>query len=199
MIKIRLRRVGGKKQPHYRVVVADARSPRDGRFIEIIGHLDPRQDPPAFHIAEERAIHWLQQGAQPTEAVVRMLNQLGTYQKVERVKAGESLEEIMAEMRVEVAERERVAEKTAEPPRAEEAAEEPAREEIEGPGVDTPVAELGLSSRIVKSLSGADVDTVRDLVDKLAEGREAVLGISGLGEKSLVEIEEVLKAHGLLE
>lgn len=199
MIKIRLRRVGGKKQPHYRVVVADARSPRDGRFIEIIGHLDPRQDPPTFQIAEERAIHWLQQGAQPTEAVVRMLNKLGTYQKLERVKAGESLEEIMAEMRAEAAEREREAAKAAAAPVAEKAAVEPEREEAKGPAGDMPVEDLGLSSRIVKSLSEADVDTVQGLLEKLAAGREAVLGISGLGEKSLEEIEEALKDHGYRE
>jgi small subunit ribosomal protein S16 len=82
MIKIRLRRVGGKKQPHYRVVVADARSARDGRFIEIIGHLDPRQDPPAFQITQERAIYWLERGAQPTGAVARLLDKLGTYQTI---------------------------------------------------------------------------------------------------------------------
>lgn len=199
MIKIRLRRVGGKKQPHYRVVVADVRSPRDGRFIEIIGHLDPRQDPPTFQIAEERAIHWLQQGAQPTDAVIRMLNQLGTYQKLERVKAGESLEEIMAEMRVEAAERERVAAEAPPPPAAEKAAEEPEREKAKAPAGDMPVEELGLSSRIVKLLSEADVDTVHDLLDKLAVGKETILGIPGLGAKSLEEIEEALKDHGFRE
>ena len=63
MVKIRLRRVGAKKQPSYRVVVADAHSPRDGRFIETIGHYDPLRDPPAIRIDEARALHWLRQGA----------------------------------------------------------------------------------------------------------------------------------------
>ena len=77
MVRIRLRRVGAKKQPSYRVVVADQRSPRDGRFLECIGHYNPRSDPPAVDIDQERASFWLQKGAQPSEAVARMLESLG--------------------------------------------------------------------------------------------------------------------------
>jgi small subunit ribosomal protein S16 len=77
MVKIRLRRVGAKKQPHYRVVVADSHSPRDGKFIEIIGTYNPRTDPPAMEIDAERAVYWLGVGAQPSEAVRRMLDKLG--------------------------------------------------------------------------------------------------------------------------
>ncbi|TEU17287.1 MAG: 30S ribosomal protein S16, partial [Anaerolineales bacterium] len=69
MVRIRLCRVGAKKQPSYRVVVADQRAPRDGRFIEIIGHYNPRTDPPTMVIKEERALLWLARGAQPSEAV----------------------------------------------------------------------------------------------------------------------------------
>ena len=81
MVKIRLRQVGAKKQLSYRVVVADARSPRDGRFIENIGHYNPRTDPPTVRIDEERARYWLSQGAQPTDPVRRMLEQLGITEK----------------------------------------------------------------------------------------------------------------------
>lgn len=77
MVKIRLSRVGRKKKPSYRVVVADSRAPRDGAFIEIIGHYDPLVDPPAVTIDEEKALKWLRQGAQPTEAVARLLDKLG--------------------------------------------------------------------------------------------------------------------------
>ena len=77
MVKIRLRRVGAKGQPFYRVVVSEARTPRDGRFIETIGHYNPRTDPPTIHIDAERALHWLRNGAQPTEAVAKMLRDLG--------------------------------------------------------------------------------------------------------------------------
>ncbi len=82
MVKIRLRRVGAKKQPSYRVVVADSRSPRDGRFLETIGHYNPRTDPPTVHIDEDRALHWLRQGAQPTEVVAKMLRDLGIMDKL---------------------------------------------------------------------------------------------------------------------
>lgn len=77
MVKIRLRRVGAKNKPMYRVVVADSRSPRDGAFIEIIGHYNPLTDPEAFAIDEEKALGWLKRGAQPTDTVARLLSKAG--------------------------------------------------------------------------------------------------------------------------
>lgn len=77
MVRIRLRRMGAKKKPFYRIVVADQRSPRDGRFIENIGTYDPMTDPPTVHIKGERASHWLGVGAQPSEAVARLLKKNG--------------------------------------------------------------------------------------------------------------------------
>lgn len=97
MVKIRLRRVGGKKQPSYRVVVADSRAPRDGRFIEVIGFHNPRTEPETIEIKEDRALHWLSVGAQPSEAVARLLKKLGTMARFERLKQGEPLEELLAE------------------------------------------------------------------------------------------------------
>lgn len=76
-VKIRLRRMGAKKKPFFRIVVADARSPREGRFIETIGHYDPKGDPPVYTVDQERAKHWLSHGAQPTEAVARVLFRVG--------------------------------------------------------------------------------------------------------------------------
>ena len=81
MLKIRLRRMGAPKKPKYRVVVAEARSPRDGAFIEIIGHFDPLTDPETFVIDEEKAKGWLEQGAQPTDTVSRLLTKAGIIQK----------------------------------------------------------------------------------------------------------------------
>lgn len=72
-VKIRLKRVGAKKNPHYRVVVADSRSPRDGRFIEEIGHYNPQTNPSTFKIDGERAKYWLGCGAQPTDTVRALL------------------------------------------------------------------------------------------------------------------------------
>ncbi len=77
MVRIRLRRQGKRNQPSYRIVVADARAPRDGRFIEILGFYNPRTNPPTFRVNEERARYWLSQGAQPTEAVARLLRKVG--------------------------------------------------------------------------------------------------------------------------
>ena len=73
MVRIRLRRQGAKKQPSYRIVVADQRSPRDGKFIEIIGHFNPRTEPNTVEVDRERALYWLKQGARPSEAVARLL------------------------------------------------------------------------------------------------------------------------------
>ena len=75
--KIRLRRMGQKKSPFYRIVVSDSRSPRDGRFIEEIGTYDPNTDPSTFKVNEEAAKKWLQNGAQPTDAVSRIFKSVG--------------------------------------------------------------------------------------------------------------------------
>ena len=76
-VKLRLTRIGKKKQPQYRIVAADARSPRDGRFIEILGHYDPRQNPSALTVDNAKAVKWLSQGAQPTERVAKLLEVSG--------------------------------------------------------------------------------------------------------------------------
>ena len=77
MVKIRLRRMGAKKAPFYRIVVADSRSPRDGRCIEEIGTYDPNLDPSVFKIDEEAAKKWLSVGAQPTEVVAKLFKAAG--------------------------------------------------------------------------------------------------------------------------
>ena len=77
MLKIRLNRLGAKKSPFYRIVVADARSPRDGKFIEEIGTYDPNQEPSVFKVDEEAAKKWLNNGAQPTEMVGKIFKAAG--------------------------------------------------------------------------------------------------------------------------
>jgi small subunit ribosomal protein S16 len=76
-VKIRLKRMGQKKAPFYRVVVADARAPRDGRFIQEIGTYDPTKEPSAFSVNEELAKKWLADGAQPTETIARLFKKAG--------------------------------------------------------------------------------------------------------------------------
>jgi len=86
MVKIRLRRVGAKHKPNYRVVVADVRAPRDGAFIDIIGHYNPLTDPETVVIDEEKALSWLRQGAQPTDTVARLLTKVGILEKFKTIK-----------------------------------------------------------------------------------------------------------------
>ena len=77
MMKIRLRRMGAKKQPTYRFVVADSRSPRDGKFIEILGHYNPRTEPKTVEVDAAKATEWIKKGAQPTETVRRLFAEKG--------------------------------------------------------------------------------------------------------------------------
>jgi small subunit ribosomal protein S16 len=80
-VKLRLMRMGKKKQPVYRVVAADSRSPRDGRFIEILGTYEPRQEPSRIKVDNAKAIRWLKEGAQPTDTVARILTLSGAIEE----------------------------------------------------------------------------------------------------------------------
>ncbi|MFL5657107.1 MAG: 30S ribosomal protein S16 [Ktedonobacteraceae bacterium] len=86
-VKIRLKRTGKKKTPSYRVVVADARSPRDGRIIENLGWYNPLVEPSAIKIDEEKVLGWLKNGAQPTESVAQLLKRIGVLDRFEQSKA----------------------------------------------------------------------------------------------------------------
>lgn len=97
MVRIRLRRVGSKRQASYRVVVTDVKSPRDGRFIEKIGFYNPRTQPATMELLEDRALYWLQKGAQPSDAAVTILRKLGTLDRYERLRKGEAMEALLAE------------------------------------------------------------------------------------------------------
>lgn len=97
MLRIRLSRMGKKRQPSYRVVVADVEAKRDGRIVERIGHYNPLVDPIEYGIKEERALYWLSVGAQPSDAVRRLLEKQGTYDRLKRLHGGETLEALVAE------------------------------------------------------------------------------------------------------
>src|SRR3954463_4162214 len=86
-VKLRLTRVGKTKQPQYRIVAADSRSPRDGRFIEIVGHYNPRTEPSTLKVDNEKAVKWLQQGAQPTDRVRKLLEISGALEEFGAAKA----------------------------------------------------------------------------------------------------------------
>jgi small subunit ribosomal protein S16 len=97
MVRIRLRRVGLKGQPSYRIVVADKESPRDGRFLENIGFYNPRTNPATISVHEDKAYEWMSKGAQPTESVAMIFKTCGLSDRYERFKAGESLDTLLAE------------------------------------------------------------------------------------------------------
>ena len=126
-VKLRLMRIGKKKQPQYRIVVMDERAPRDGRYIEQIGRYDPRQQPSLVEVDNARAADWLSKGAQPTETVEKLLNVSGALNTM-KVKSGEI--HVVGVQRDEAG--------SAEPESAE--AEAPA-DEVEAEGSEPEVAE----------------------------------------------------------
>ena len=97
MLRIRLSRTGAKKQPSYRIVVSDAKFKRDGRIVERIGHYNPRTEPLEYLINEDRALYWLSVGAQPSDAVERLLSKQGTMDRLARMRQGEARELLVAE------------------------------------------------------------------------------------------------------
>ena len=97
MVRIRLRRVGAKRQPSYRLVAADKESPRDGRFLEILGFYNPRTEPATIQLKEERIYDWMSKGAQPSDSAELVLRSAGLMQRYARFKQGESLETLLAE------------------------------------------------------------------------------------------------------
>lgn len=96
MVKIRLRRTGKKKYATYRIVVAESTAPRDGRFIEVIGHYNPNTDPETVVYDRARALDWLAKGAQPTESVHRFFTRDGVLEILPRYRAGEDVESLLA-------------------------------------------------------------------------------------------------------
>jgi len=97
MVRIRLRRVGAKKQPSYRIVAADIEHPRDGRFLEILGFYNPRTKPETIELHEDRIYDWISHGAQPSGSVAQLFKSVGLTERFERFKAGEALETLLAE------------------------------------------------------------------------------------------------------
>jgi small subunit ribosomal protein S16 len=97
MVRLRLRRIGLRGQPTYRVVAADSESPRDGRFLEILGFYNPRTQPATIHLKEDRVFHWMKNGALPTESVGQVFKSAGTMDRWERFKNGEAIDALLTE------------------------------------------------------------------------------------------------------
>lgn len=97
MVRIRLRRVGLRGQPSYRLVVADIEAPRDGRFLEIVGFYNPRTNPSTLDLKEDRIYAWMSKGAQPSESVLKLFNSVKLMDRFARFKGGETAEVLVAE------------------------------------------------------------------------------------------------------
>ena len=167
MVRIRLRRVGRKKQPSYRIVVADSRSPRDGRYIEVIGFYNPRTEPATMTVKEDRALYWLSTGAQPSDAVRRILDKVGTLARFERLQKGEALEALVAEAEAALAEQEPVSPKTSFPARK-KAAPAPVTDKAEPEEASAEVEE----AQPVASEEPAEVEEPAE-TEEPAEGEES--------------------------
>lgn len=87
-VRIRLARTGAKKQPHFRLIVADSRTTRDGRFVDIIGHYSPALENPELKVDTEKAVHWLRNGAQPSDTARALLAKAGVYEKLGKAQEG---------------------------------------------------------------------------------------------------------------
>jgi small subunit ribosomal protein S16 len=97
MVRIRLRRTGLRHQPSYRVVVADIESPRDGKFLEILGSYNPTTEPFSFDVKEDRVFEWMKNGAVPSESVMKLFKSVGLLDRYERFKNGEALGTLLEE------------------------------------------------------------------------------------------------------
>ena len=104
MVRIRFRRVGARNQASFRIVAADKESPRDGRYLEVLGMYNPRTNPSTVQVDEARLFHWMSNGAQPSDSVRQTLQSAGTWERWERFKGGESLDTLIQEAEAAVVE-----------------------------------------------------------------------------------------------
>lgn len=188
MVRIRLRRVGAKKKPTYRIVVADQRSPRDGRFIENIGHYDPRTDPPTVVIHEARALHWLSVGAQPSGPVERFFAKLNLADKLKAVRGGADIDSVATS---------RVVAPQATPAKVKGKATEPKAAAV----ADLPAADESIVERAKDAVAGA-VDAVEPMVEGAVEAtKKAAHKAAEVAEPVIDDVVETTKkaAHAVAE
>jgi len=192
MLRIRLSRVGKKGQPYYRVVVADSESKRDGRIVENIGHYNTLVKPSAFVVKEDRVLYWLSVGAQPSDTVRNFLEKRGTMKRLARLKAGEPLEALVAEV-----------EGPKETPRAEPKKAAPAPEPepeavVEMEAVEQPVAEAepAVEEPVVEEPVGEAESVVEMEAVETTEAVEAEEEGEGLLDRAKDAVEDAAEAVG---
>ncbi len=156
-VKIRLKRMGKKRQPSYRVVVADGRSPRDGRFIEQIGRYDPLTEPSVVEIDNDRALDWLSKGAQPTDAARKLLEISGAWSQFRATKGEVHTIAAVPEAKAKMSKKQQAAAAAAEAAAAEPAEDAPAEDAPadDAPADDAPVEEAAVEAAAVEEAAEA--------------------------------------------
>ena len=177
-VKLRLRRMGKKKQPIYKVVAADVRSPRDGKFIEALGLYNPLTDPHTIEIKEDRVLYWLDNGAQPTNTVKSLLRQKGITLKRELVKKGHDAEKVEAEMEnwrklKEASSKKKSVKKKSKKQAAEEKSEETVVEKkpVETVAEDKPAETVAEDKPVETVVEEKSEETVAEKVDSKEESK----------------------------
>ena len=183
-VRIRLRRVGKRNQPSYRIVVADKRSPRDGRFIEKIGFYNPLTEPSIVEVNEARALHWLSVGASPSEAVERILGWSGTRDRFQRWRDGEDIDALIAEAEEAAAQaapidprtrRPEIIDARLNPNRPAPVVEEEAEEEVYEDEIEDYVEDAIVEDEVMEEEYVEDEEIVEDVVDEAEELVEDVV------------------------
>ena len=192
MLRIRLSRVGKKGQPYYRVVVADSESKRDGRIVENIGHYNTLVKPSAFVVKEDRVLYWLSVGAQPSDTVRNFLEKRGTMKRLARLRAGEPLEALAAEVEG--------AKETpkAEPKKAAPAPEPEPEAVVEMEAMEQPVAEAepAVEEPVVEEPAGEAESVVEMEAVETTEAVEAEEEGEGLLDRAKDAVEDAAEAVG---
>lgn len=193
MVKIRLRRVGAKKQPSYRIVVTDSRAPRDSAALEVVGHYNPRTNPPKVVVKEDRALHWLNVGAQPSDPVRRFFDGMGLPEKLKQYRKGEWVPAASAAAPVKSGGRAKAAAAPAIDVAAAAAAES-AVDEAAGVAAEAPAAATEMAAAIdetIDTAADASVAAVAETAEAagtdaetIAEAAEAAAEVAGEAAES---------------
>lgn len=175
MVRIRLRRVGRKKQAGFRLVATEKESPRDGRFIEVLGFYNPRTEPATIQLQEDRIYEWLDKGAQPSDGAEKVLRSIGFYDRYERHKSGEDLQKLLTEAAAEEATRNVSPKTRREPPAGvpkKKKAQEPAEEKPQAKAEAAPKAEAKPAEPEAMEVETAQAEEVTEEPEEEAAAEE---------------------------
>src|SRR6185437_227510 len=191
--RIRLRRMGSKGRPFYRVVVADQRSPRDGRFIENIGRYHPLDDPSVIEIDQDRALHWLRVGAQPSNQVRNLMNKIGIWDEFVKERPSAALEPAK-----ERPDKPKVSKKAKQRVEAAASAPEPTAQEVPAAEAEPEVAEPAVAEPEVAEADAAEaVEAVADAPAEESPGEESPTEATASADAEEAPADETSETEGV--